>query len=67
MLNFTGIPLFGAAPIHANRETDMPKLIDTFHDYPKTSRQPVAHRDIKLLVIVATEVLFTRTYTLRLF
>jgi len=67
MLNFTGILPLGAAPIHANGQTDVPKIIDAFHDYPKASKLSVAHRDKKFFVIVTAESLFTRTYTLRLF
>jgi hypothetical protein len=67
MLNFTGIPPLGTAPIHAKGQTNIPKLIDAFHDYPKASKRPVAHRDMKLLVIVTAESLFTRTHTLRFF
>jgi hypothetical protein len=67
MLNFTGIPPLGTAPIHAKGQTNTPKLIDAFYDYPKASKRPLAHRDMKLLVIVTVESLFTRTHTLRLF
>jgi len=45
----------------------MPNLIDGFHDYPKASKWPVAHRDRKLLVIVTAQSLFTRMYTLGFF
>ena len=67
MLNFTGIYPLGAAPIHANGQTNMSKLVDAVHGYPKAFKRPVAHRDKKLLVTVGADSPFTRTYTLRLF
>jgi hypothetical protein len=67
MLNFTDIPPLGAAPVHANGQKDMSKLIGAFHDYLKASTLPVAQRDNKLFVIMKAESLFKRTYNLRLF
>jgi hypothetical protein len=38
ILNLMDIRLVGAAPLHADRKTDMTKLICAFRDYAETSK-----------------------------